>query len=284
MRKVFVTLVLAIVSMAFFSQTCTAQEKKWTEIRIVTEGGFVPWNFTKPDGTLAGFEIELAKNLCDRMKVKCTITAQAFDSMIPALNAGKYDAIIDDLAITPKREQVIAFSVPYAALCSTFATLKGSDVAKQLPVENLIVPLTSGTSPGQAMEKIQRGLKGKIIGTLSSGNSVDFINAYFKDTSAIRQYKTPEARDLDLLAGRVDAIVGAKDSLLGTAAKAGNENIILAGACFQGGVLGKGAGVGLRKEDAELKAMFDKAIQAAQADGTIKRLSEATFHIDVTPR
>jgi octopine/nopaline transport system substrate-binding protein len=54
--------------------------------------------------------------------------------------------------------------------------------------------------------------------------------------------------------------------------------------CFHGGVVGRDAGVGLRKSDPELKAMFDKAIREAQADGTIKRLSEAVFHMDVTPR
>jgi len=178
---------------------------------------------------------------------------------------------------------VISFSVPYAALCETFGTLKGSDIAKQLPANDLVVPLTLVTSSGQALEAVQHVLKGKIIGTLSSGTSVDFINSYFKDGSQIRQYKTPEARDLDLLSGRIDAIVGSKDALLGTAAKASN-NIVLLGSCFQGGVLGKGSGVGLRKDDAGLKAMFDKAILAAQADGTIKKLSEATFHMDVTPR
>lgn len=252
------------------------------EVRIVTEGGFVPWNYTKADGTLAGFEIDLAHNLCDRMHVKCTITAQSFDSMIPALNAGKYDAIIDDLAVTPKREQVISFSVPYASLCYTFATLKGSDVAKKLPIDDRKISLTDEASSPQAIAQVKSALDGKVLGTLSAGTSVEFANNYLKGIS-VQQYKTPEARDLDLLAGRVDAVVGSKDSLLGTAAKPGNGNMVLAGACFENGVVGKGAAVGLRKSDTQLKAMFDKAIQEAKADGTIKKLSEQTFHMDVTP-
>lgn len=252
------------------------------EVRIVTEGGFVPWNYTKSDGTLAGFEIDLAHNLCDRMKVKCTITAQSFDSMIPALNAGKYDAIIDDVAITPKREQAIAFSVPYASLCYTIGTLKGTDVAKKLPAEGRTISMTDEASSSKALSQVKAALNDKILGTLSAGTSVEFANTYLKGVS-VKQYKTPEARDLDLLAGRVDAVIGAKDSLLGTAAKQGNEGLVLAGPCFQGGVAGKGAAVGLRKDDTQLKAMFDKAIGEARADGTIKRLSEQTFHMDVTP-
>ncbi|MFM0651995.1 transporter substrate-binding domain-containing protein [Paraburkholderia sediminicola] len=283
MKRLLVATLLAGAGLAFLSCAVQAQDKKWTEVRIVTEGGFVPWNYTKPDGTLAGFEVDLAMNLCSRMHVKCTIAAQSFDSMIPALNAGKFDAIVDDLAITPKREEVISFSVPYAALCETFGTMKDSDIAKQLSSDDQIIPVSDAAVSGKALESMKRVLKDKTIGTLSSGTSVDFINAYFSGTSQIRQYKTPEARDLDLLSGRLDAIVGSKDALLGTAAKAGG-NIAIAGTCFQGGVLGKGSGVGLRKADTELKAMFDKAIREAQADGTIKKLSEATFHMDVTPR
>lgn len=260
-----------------------ADAKKWTTVKIVTEGGFFPWNFTKPDGTLGGFEIDLAHDLCKRMGVECTITAQAFDSMIPALNAGKFDAIIDDVAITPKRKEAIAFSIPYASLCYTFATAKDSDLAKALPPENKVVSLEDNVAATAALEKIKAAMKGKTIGTLSAGTSVTFVNTYLKDAVQIRQYKTPEARDLDLVSERVDAIVGSKDALLGVMKKQGQDNVALAGPCFQGGVVGEGSGVGLRKGDTDLKAMFDKAIKEAQADGTIKKLSEATFGMDVTP-
>ena len=62
--------------------------KTWSTVRIATEGAYHPYNFTKPDGTLDGMEIELYKVLCDNMKVKCEIMVQPFASSIPALNAG----------------------------------------------------------------------------------------------------------------------------------------------------------------------------------------------------
>jgi octopine/nopaline transport system substrate-binding protein len=260
-----------------------AEPQKWTTVKIVTEGGFFPWNYTKPDGTLGGFEIDLANNLCKRMGVSCTITAQAFDSMIPALNAGKFDAIIDDVAITPKRKEAIAFSVPYASLCYTFATGKNSDIAKSLPPEDKVISLDDNAASSDAIKRVAAALKGKTIGTLSAGTSVTFVNTYLKDAVQVRQYKTPESRDLDLISDRVDVIVGSKDAMLGVIKKQGSQNIALSGPCFQGGVVGEGSGVGLRKGDTELKAMFDKAIKEAQADGTIKKLSEATFGMDVTP-
>lgn len=283
MKKLEYAIAAAAVA-AFGIFGANAQEKKWTEIRIVTEGGFVPWNYTKPDGTLAGFEIDLINNLCERMKVKCTLATQSFDSMIPALTSGKYDAILDDLAITPRREEIIAFSVPYAALCYTFAALKDSDIAKKLPMEEKTISLSDEAATAKALEPIKAVFKDKSIGTLAAGTSVAFVDTYLKGVTLMRQYKTPDSRDLDLVSGRVDVIVGSKDALLGAAAKQGNANMTIAGPCFQGGVVGQGAGIGLRKEDVALKAMFDKAIKEAQADGTIKRLSEPVFRMDVTPK
>lgn len=51
-------------------------EEKWTKITIATEGAFRPYNFTKPDGSLDGYEVDLYKDLCARMKVECTMVAQ----------------------------------------------------------------------------------------------------------------------------------------------------------------------------------------------------------------
>jgi octopine/nopaline transport system substrate-binding protein len=72
--------------------------------------------------------------------------------------------------------------------------------------------------------------------------------------------------------------------LSGAAAKPDNADMTIVGPRFQGGILGRGSSVGFRKSDPELKAMFDEAITAATADGTIQRLSQKWFGYDVTPR
>ena len=66
----------------------------------------------RPGGKLDGFEIDLANDLCARMKVKCEIVAQDWDGIIPALKAQKYDAIMAGMNITDKRLEVINFSRP----------------------------------------------------------------------------------------------------------------------------------------------------------------------------
>jgi octopine/nopaline transport system substrate-binding protein len=100
----------------------------------------------------------------------------------------------------------------------------------------------------------------------------------------IREYKTTEAHDLDLAAGRIDGILADSATLRGTLEKPEFKDYAIVGPGFTGGVLGRGVGVGMRKDDTELKAMFDDAIKAAIADGTVKKISEKWFKSDLTPQ
>ena len=111
-----------------------------------------------------------------------------------------------------------------------------------------------------------------------------FLEKYFKDVVTIREYKTTEQHDLDLAAGRIDGIFAAHSSLKATLDKPDFKDMAIAGAGVSGGVLGRGVAVGMRKDDAELKALFDAAIAAAIADGTIEKLTQKWFKIDMTPQ
>ena len=285
MKTISKILALAVTSVTLaLGSGAMAQGKTWTKVRIATEGAFAPWNFTKPDGTLDGFEIELYQDLCKRMKVECTIEAQSFDGIIPALNAGKFDAIMAGMSATAKREEVMAFTQSYGTTGQTFAVLKSSSLVN-LPEKNKVFSLaTNEAGVAAAIEELKPYLKGKIIGVQGSSIAANFLDKYLKDVAEIREYKTTEQHDLDLTAGRIDAIMASTAYLTGAAGKPENDQMSLAGPRFQGGMLGRGSSVGLRKSDPELKAMFDKAITEAKADGTIEKLSTKYFGFDITPR
>ena len=100
---------------------------------------------------------------------------------------------------------------------------------------------------------------------------------------SIREYKTTEQHDLDLAAGRVDALFAQSTALAATLAKPEFSSYTLAGPTFIKGVFGRGTGAGIRKKDTALLAMFNEAIGSAMADGTIKRLSLQWLKADVTP-
>ncbi|MBS9722105.1 transporter substrate-binding domain-containing protein [Tianweitania sp. BSSL-BM11] len=275
------TLIVSALALTAFS--AHAQEKTWTKITIATEGAFRPYNFTNPDGSLDGYEVDLYKDLCGRMKIECTMIAQPFDSIIPALNAGKFDAIMAGLTATPKREETIDFSVSYGLTPQTFATLKDSPLAK-LPHTGETLYLAQDEAAAQkAIDDVTAAIEGKIVGVQTASLGLSLLDRYFKDAVEIQEYKTTDQHDLDLTSGRVDLVVASLAYLKDAAKEPGNEDIVMTGPYFKGGILGRGVAVGLRKNEPELKAMFDEAIEAAKADGTIKRLSEKWFGFDVTP-
>jgi octopine/nopaline transport system substrate-binding protein len=280
----FKRLALAALGLAILPSLAHAQDGKWSTIRIATEGAYVPWNFTGAGGKLEGYEIDLANDLCTRMKAKCEITGQDFDGLIPALNAKKFDAIMAGVSITEKRLQSIDFSRSYASVDNGILVAKGSDLQKALG-PNLRLNLDAQKADAEkAVAAVRAALKGKSIGVQGSTTHAGFAERYFGKDVDVREYKTAEQHDLDLLTGRIDAVLADATALQGTLGKPEFKDYIIAGPNFSGGVLGKGVGTGIRKEDKNLKALFDTAINAAIADGTIKRLSEKWFKVDVTPQ
>lgn len=259
-----------------------ASAKEWKSVTIATEGAYAPWNLTNPDGTLGGFEVELAKNLCERLKIECKFITSDWDGMIPALKAGKFDMMMDAVSITPEREEVIAFTSPYAATPASFAVSKDSGLT--LPGTGTTVKLTGDAAHDKAtVDALREALKGKTIGIQTATIYTKFVYDNFKDIATIREYKTAPEHDLDLAAGRIDAAFDDDTYFAAAFSKPENANLMIAGPEIGGTIWGKGEGFGLRKEDTELKALFDKAIAEAIADGTVKTLSEKWFKIDVTP-
>src|SRR5262249_6746917 len=98
MRIIHAVATIAVAAaVGFLSAPAEAQQQnRWQTqgIRIATEGAYAPWNFQTPQGQLDGFEVELANELCRRMNARCTVAAQDWDGIIPALTSSRYDAIM----------------------------------------------------------------------------------------------------------------------------------------------------------------------------------------------
>jgi octopine/nopaline transport system substrate-binding protein len=272
---------LALIGTALAIGGAAAQQKT---IKIATEGAYAPWNFTGAGGKLDGYDVELANELCNRIKIKCEVIAQDWDGIIPALQAKKYDAIMAGMSITDERKKVIEFSTSYANSPNGLLVAKNSPLAK-IPGTGQAFNLTTQQAAAEkAINDLKPLLKGKTIGVQGSTIHSAFADKYLKGTVEVREYKTTEAHDLDLAAGRIDAVLADSTAIIGTLEKPEFKDYVLVGPSITGGMLGAGVGVGLRKEDKDLKKSFDEAIQAATKDGTIQKLSMKWFKIDVTPR
>jgi len=254
-----------------------ATAKDWSKITVATEGAYAPWNFTDSSGNLVGFELDLARDLCDRMGADCKIIGTAWDGIIPSLQGGKFDAIMAGMSITDKRKKVISFSSAYAATPAKLAVLKGSPLASESFVDIKANLDSIEPKEKEAIIAMKAALKGKTVGVQVSTTHANFLEEFMSDSIEIKTYDTQENLDLDLLAGRVDAALASlsywKPALDGDL----GEKAVVVGTEFTGGPFGAGVGVGIRQEDKDLNEMFSKAIAEACADGTVRKLAEQWF-------
>lgn len=277
-------LTAATLGAALMAVVPLAQAKDWTSVNIATEGSYEPWNLTLPGGKISGFEPELMDILCQRMKLKCNIAVQNWDGMIASLNAGKFDVLMDAIVITDERKQVMDFSIPYASTPASFVALD----AKALPGKpGEAAALTLGTDSAKtsaAMADIKAALKGKTIGIASGTVYTPFIDEQFKDIATVREYGSSAEAVLDLQAGRIDVVFDDVTFLNSLMAKDENKGLAYTGPEIKGPIFGDGEALGFRKQDTDLKARFDAALKDALADGTVKKLSEKWFKVDLTPK
>jgi octopine/nopaline transport system substrate-binding protein len=209
------------------------------------------------------------------------VEQHARDGLIPGLTAGKFDVIMASMFITDKRLQVINFSRAYAIDPSTFAVAKDSPLAKAGLSGKY--NLNDEAAAQAAIDKVKPLVKGVLVGVQAATTNQQFLKKYFDGVVEIREYKTTQEHDLDLSAGRVDALFAQTTALAATLAKPGYSAYTVAGPQFLGGVFGRGTGAGMRKKDEALLASFNEAIAAAEADGTVKTLSLKWLNADVTP-
>ena len=116
---------LLACTLALVAMTGAAQAEK---LRLGTEGAYPPFNFVQPDGTIAGFDLDIGLELCKRIGADCEVVAQDWDGIIPGLIAQKYDFIIASMFITEERKQQVAFSKPYLKINQSVAVRGDSDL------------------------------------------------------------------------------------------------------------------------------------------------------------
>lgn len=219
--------------------------------------------FASPDasGQWVGWEVELAKAVCEEAKFECTITPVAWDGIIPALTTKKIDAIMASMSITAEREKTIDFSDKY------YNTPTGIIGPKE-----------------EKFDATPEGLSGKILGVQVSTVHETYAKKHFGSTaSEIKIYQTQDEANADLAAGRIDAVQAdsiALDAFLAT--DQGKACCEMKGTVADDiEVLGPGVGVGLRKGDDELKEKFNAAIKAVRADGKYDEIAKKYFNFDI---
>lgn len=229
-----------------------AQAQDMMKLKIGTEGAYPPFNNLTSDGQLVGFDIDIARALCDEMKADCEFVTQDWDGIIPALQAGKFDAIIASMSITEERKEQVDFTDKYYANTLNFVAPKDSDF--------------SPDNVGSAAIGVQEGTISAI-----------FAEETYADAD-VKAYPTQLEAWADLTNGRVDAVLGD----FGVQYEWINGD---GAACceFKGEAVSSDdeIGIAVRKGEADLIEKFNAAIQAIRANGKYKEINAKYFPFDV---
>ncbi|WP_061933728.1 ABC transporter substrate-binding protein [Aureimonas sp. AU22] len=226
-------------------------------IRIATEGAYPPFNFVQPDGSLAGLDVDMAKALCAEMKAECTIVAQDWDGIIPALMANKFDAIVASMSITEERKKQVDFTDKY------YTTPLAVTVLKDSPLEGVAAA----------------DLDGKTVGAQAGTTQANYAeDVYAKAGVDVKLYPAQDDAATDLLNGRLDAMISDKFVVVDWLNKAGKDCCRLLG-----DVPGTAteAGIAVRKGDDALRERFNTAIKAIVANGTYGQIVSKYFPFDI---
>jgi lysine/arginine/ornithine transport system substrate-binding protein len=256
MRKVITAVSLALMATSF-----GAFAKDWKEVRFGVDASYAPFESKAPNGQLVGFDIDLGNEICARMKAKCVWVENDFDGMIPALKAKKFDGVLSSMSINEARLKEINFS---AKLFNT--------------------PTRMVAKAGSGLQPTAASLKGKRVGVEQGTIQEAYAKAHWAPGGVeVVPYQNQSLVLADLASGRLDAsLQDAIQADEGFLKKPEGKGFAFAGGNLNDPkTLGTGAGIGLRKEDTDLKAAIDKAIAGMLKDGTYKKIEKKYFMFDV---
>ncbi|HTN34355.1 MAG TPA: transporter substrate-binding domain-containing protein [Marinobacter sp.] len=232
----------------------TVQAKEWKEIRIAFDVPYEPFEYKDEKGNLTGFEVDLAKAMCEEMKAKCDLVVQDWDGMIPGLIARKFDAIMSSMSITEKRAERVLFSDPYYITPGAWFARNDFD--------------TDVTD--------MNAMKGKTVG-VQRGTTMDtYVSEKMGNVVTIKRYTTADDMALDLEGQRLDVVF--LDYPVGEQTIVPNKNFKEVGEQVK---LGEGVAVAMRKRDTDLADQVNAALKTLKENGTYDTIMKKYFSYDI---
>jgi len=231
-------------------------------LKVAIDPTYEPFTFKSADGQPTGFDVDIANALCEQIKRKCEFVEQVWDSMIPGLNAKKYDVIISSMSATDERKKEIDFTDKYYQTPSRIVLKKGTK----------FTDLAS--------------LKGKKIGVLKGSTQEKYAMDNLKPVGVVvNSYEAQDQVYLDIKSGRLDGTVADFLEVTGGfLSKPEGAKYEFVGPVLSDVKYFAGAAVALRQGEDKLKGELNEAIKTIRANGTYKTLNDkyfAKYSIDV---
>jgi polar amino acid transport system substrate-binding protein len=208
-------------------------------VRFLTETDYPPFNYAGPDGAPAGFNVDLARMICEELKVACTVQMRRFDTLISALNTNNGDAIIASIAAKPEMRTRLDFSDPYYRTPARFVARRDSPIDDVRP---------------EVLEK-------KKIAVVAGTAHEAYLKILFTEAE-LRPYQDADAARFALKRGDVDLLFGDGVSLAfwlnGT--DSANCCAFRGGPYLESRFFGEGVGIAVRRGNDLLRQAFNWAL------------------------
>jgi polar amino acid transport system substrate-binding protein len=222
---------------------------------------YPPFTSKDASGKWVGFEVDLMDAICAEMKAKCEIVEVAWDGIIPALQAKKFDVIWASMSITAKRKETIDFTDRYYKTPAVMIAAKSSSY--NIDYQN------------------PDSLKGKIIGVQTSTIHAQFVQKYFGSTATIKVYDTQDNVNADLVAGRIDLDMADSIALADFLKTDQGKDFEVKWTAPKDPIFGEGVGGGILKESTELKDKLNKALATVRSNGTYDAIAKKYFDFNI---
>lgn len=250
----FCKLLLSTLTALALTGTMASSEAAEKTLHIGTEGALPPFEVLQPDGSVTGFDIDIAQALCQKIKAKCDVTASDFDGLIPSLEAKKIDLVSASLSITEERKKAVDFTDPIYTNRLQFVAPKDGEFKTD-----------------------KDSLKGKVIGAQRSTLSSTWLEDHYGKDVDIKLYDTQENTFLDLASGRIDAVlVDVFPAIEWLKSDTGKDFELKGQPVFEGDKIG----IAVRKGDPVLKKL-NAALKEIRNDGTYKKINDKYFPLDI---
>ncbi|WP_232698315.1 amino acid ABC transporter substrate-binding protein [Brevibacillus daliensis] len=226
--------------------------KKAGKIRIGTEGTYAPFTFHDSSGKLTGFDVELASEIAKRIGVEAEFIESKWDGMFAGIDAGRFDIVVNQVAIREDRLQKYDFSDPYNVSKAVLLVAEDNQEIKSFA-----------------------DLKEKKAGQTLTSNLTEIAKQ--NGAEIVQTEGFNQAMDL-LIAGRIDATVNDGLSFYDFKTKKPDAKVKVVAEhpdASKNGVM-------IKKGSKELVDAVNKALKEMQADGTYLKISEKYFSTDVS--
>lgn len=230
------------------------------QIRFLTEDDYPPFNFAGPDGRPIGFNVDLARAICDELKVPCTIQVRRFDTLTESLDRNAGDAVIASLAITPDIRRRYEVSDRYLDLPARFMMRRDTQLTLATP----------------------EGLAGRSIAVVEGTAHEAYIAAFFRG-SALRRYPSLEAARKALTEREVDVLFAdAATNGFWLSGEASAECCRFLGAAFPDDrYFGDGISIVMRRGNEPLRLAINHALQRLWERGVYAELYLKAFPMGI---